>query len=80
MKAEGMSEENTENLVLEHLRAIREGQTKILDRLANVEKEIISLRKQVHDLQGDSIRRDQTMAALSINVDRINSRLELNDA
>ena len=56
-----------------------EGKTEILDRLVTVEGEIISLRKQVLSVQEDSLRRDQSMAALSLNVDRINSRLEIND-
>ena len=57
-----------------------EGKTEILDRLVTVEGEIISLRKQVLSVQEDSLRRDQSMAALSLNVDRINSRLELTNS
>ncbi len=57
-----------------------EGQAEILDRLVPVEGEIISLRKRVLSVQEDSLRRDQSMAALSLNVDRINSRLELNES
>ncbi len=56
------------------------GKTEILDRLVTVEGEIISLRKQVLSVQEDSLRRDQSMAALSLNVDRINSRLELTNS
>ena len=57
-----------------------EGKTEILDRLVTVEGEIISLRKQVLSVQEDGLRRDQSMAALSLNVDRINSRLELTNS
>ena len=57
-----------------------EGKTEILDRLVTVEGEIISLRKQVLRVQEDGLRGDQSMAALSLNVDRINSRLELNNS
>ena len=65
---------------LDHLRAIRKELGVLKDGQRDIKDEIISLRKQVHAFQGDSLRRDQTMAALDLNVDRINTRLELNDA
>ena len=72
--------EATNELMLEILKDLQNGQRKILDRIGNIESEILSLRKQVHSLQGDSIRRDQLMAEMSLNVDRINTRLDLSDA
>jgi hypothetical protein len=72
--------EETNELMLEILKDLQNGQRKILDRIGNIESEMLSLRKQVHSLQGDSIRRDQLMAELSLNMDRINTRLDLSDA
>lgn len=66
--------------MLKILKDLQNGQRKILDRIGNIESEMLSLRKQVHSLQGDSIRRDQLMAELSLNMDRINTRRDLSDA
>lgn len=75
-----MADKITNDLIYEVLKGLQAGQGKILDRISSVESEIISLRKQVHGLQGDSIRRDETIAELSLQVDRINGRLDLKDA
>ena len=64
----------------EVLQELQGGQKKILDRISNVEAEIISLPKQVRSLQGASLRRDQLMAELSLDLDRINTRLDISDA
>jgi hypothetical protein len=45
--------EVTNELMFEVLKDLQRGQKKILDRIGNVEAEIIFLRKQVHALQGD---------------------------
>lgn len=72
--------DDTENLVLEHLRAIRAEVADLKRGQKDIKGEIISVRKQLVSLQEDSIRRDETMMALSVSIDRINKRLELQDA
>jgi predicted nuclease with TOPRIM domain len=70
----------TNELLYEVLKNLQTMQAKTYDRVGRVEAEIISLRKQLHELQGDNIRRDEVMAELSTQVDRINTRLELRDS
>jgi hypothetical protein len=70
----------TNELLYEVLKNLQAMQGKTYDRIGRVEAEIISLRKQLHEMQGDSIRRDEIMAELGTQVDRINARLELRDA
>jgi hypothetical protein len=67
----------TDNLILEHLRAIR-GQLDRLDgRVEDIGKQIISLRLHDHARDGDDIRRDKAIAELQVEVDRIRRRLDL---
>jgi hypothetical protein len=41
---------------------------------------VISLRKQLHAIEGEALRREVTIASIQIDVDRIKSRLDLSDA
>ena len=70
----------TNELMYEVLKQLQTGQAKTHQLIGDMKAEIISLRKQVHGLQGDSIRRDSTMAELSVQVDRISTRLDFKDA
>ena len=68
------------NLILDHLRAIR-GELKALQHgQQDLKNEMISLRQEVHNLRGDSLRRDQSIAGLEVSIERIKSRLDLSDA
>lgn len=74
-----MSDEPTD-LVLEHLRYIRSAVDRHEAGLRDVKDEIIALRKQVHALQGDGLRRETTIAGMQVDIDRIKTRLDLSDA
>ena len=62
MSKEEKTGEVTNELLYEVLKNVQAMQTKTYDRAGRIEAEIISLRKQLHEMQGDSIRRDETMA------------------
>lgn len=72
--------EKTENLVLEHLRAIRADIGDLKTSVRSVRDEIIGLRNQFHIMQGDTLRQEQSIAAINVDLDRIKSRLSLTDA
>ena len=72
--------ESTENLVLEHLRAIRGDVGDVKRDVRSIRDELLGLRNQLHIMQGDSLRYEQTIAAMTLDLDRIKSRLSLADA
>lgn len=75
-----MSDDDPENLVLEHLRYIRGAVDKLDASVRDVKAELIALRKQVHTLQGDGLRRETVIADMQLDIDRIKTRLDLSDA
>ena len=73
-----------DNLVLEHLRALRAGQDRIEDeikevkhRLTSVESGITGIRRDGAGTQDDVYRQQATMDKLKERLDRIERRLEL---
>jgi len=79
--------EQIDNLVIEHLRAIRASQDRIEDeikeikhRLISVESGIAGLRRDGAGTQDDVYRQQATMDRLKERLDRIERRLELGGA
>jgi len=72
--------ENIENLILEHLRAIRTDIASLKDGQKELKAEILSVKKYLHNVQGDALRREQTIASIQVDIDRIKMRLDLSDA
>jgi len=76
--------EQTENLVLEHLRALRAGQDRIEDelkevkyRLTSLEGGLAGLRRDGAGTQDDVYRQQASIDKLKERLDRIERRLEL---
>ncbi|MEO1198765.1 MAG: hypothetical protein AAFX39_05965 [Pseudomonadota bacterium] len=69
----------TDNIILEHLRAIRSK----LDRLEDVQKELleqfVNFRVREHTFNADDLVRDQKIMRLEDDVERIKRRLDLVD-
>ena len=61
--------ENIENLILEHLRALRGDVAQVKDRLSTVELRLSSLESQVASLHGD-------FAIVHARIDRVEHRLD----
>ena len=63
--------DNTENLVLDHLRAIRADIKILKNGQAELKQEILSVKNSLHNIQGDALRREQTIAGVQVAIDRI---------
>ncbi|MEH6575677.1 MAG: hypothetical protein V7731_01245 [Amphritea sp.] len=72
--------EDTENIVLELLRAIRSDIQHIKSDLSELKASDISIRKQLHSIQGDFLRQEQGIASIRVDIDKIKSRLNLVEA
>lgn len=47
--------------------------------LAEHSEQLIRLREDIHGLRGDALRQERTIAAVELNIERVNKRLGLND-
>jgi archaellum component FlaC len=72
--------ENTENLVLEHLRAIRGKQDEHSERLDRIELRLSVIEQTLGSLYALSGSDRDALGALARRVERIERRLELRDA
>jgi phage head maturation protease len=72
--------EKVENLVLEHLRAIRADMARLSDDMRGLRTEMMSVRHHTRglELSQDVDRGD--LASMKVRLDRIEKRLELADA
>ena len=66
-----------ENPVLDILRCLQEDMTVLKQGQRSIREELISLRQQLHIMQGDGLRREQEVAGILVQLDRINTRLKL---
>jgi uncharacterized coiled-coil protein SlyX len=78
--------DNIENLVLEHLRAIRAGQDGLVERLDRVESRLTNLevttaglRRDLAHMYGEVIEQNASYDGLRARIDRIERRLEIRD-
>jgi hypothetical protein len=69
----------SENIVLEHLRAIRATQGEHGDRLSRIELRLSAIEQTLGNLYALSGSDRETVAALARRVERIERRLELSD-
>jgi chromosome segregation ATPase len=72
--------EETENLVLELLRALRADISSLKEGQRDIKSEIISVRNQIHSMQGDFLRQEKDLAIVRVDVERIKERLNLVEA
>ncbi len=79
-----MTDNNTENLILEHLKRFQAGQDRIerelkeiKGRLSQIEISMAGVRGDIAHIAGDQARQQVTMDGLSDRIERIERRLEL---
>ena len=79
-----MTDNNTENLILEHLKRFQAGQDRIerelkeiKGRLSQIEISMASVRGDIAHIAGDQARQQVTMDGLADRIERIERRLEL---
>jgi phage shock protein A len=68
-----------QEIVLEHLRAIRGDLSDLKHEVRDVKASVNSLRQEVNSLRGDLLRQERAIAAVEVDVSRINTRLGLVD-
>ena len=68
--------ENVENLVLEHLRALRAGQDRIEHKLSELSSRITSLEASMARSRLDNLSTQEDVYRQQGAIDRINERLE----
>ena len=71
--------DNTENLILEHLRAIRSTLSNHGERLNRIELRLATIEQTLGSLYALSGSDRETLTALTSRVERIERRLELRD-
>ena len=70
---------NVENLVLEHLRALRAGQDETMRRLDRVEIRLSAIEQTLGSMYALSASDRDTLQSVIKRVERIERRLELQD-
>jgi septal ring factor EnvC (AmiA/AmiB activator) len=68
-----------QELILEHLRAIRGDIAEIKTDIRDLKAGMNALRTELNSLRGDVLRQERSIAAVEVDVDRINARLGLSD-
>lgn len=71
--------DNIENLVLDHRIVIRAEVQSLKEGQKEIKAEILFVKKSIHNMQGDALRREQTIAGVQVDIDRIKTPLDLSD-
>jgi hypothetical protein len=74
-----MAENVTNELLLEHLKAIQGKLAQNSESFGRIEGEIKALKSHVYGLVQAELMRDPDLSALLVRIERIERRLELND-
>jgi hypothetical protein len=69
----------TENLILEILKRVQADISVLKTDLHDLKEGQISIRNQLHTMQGDTLRQEHTMARLGHRLERVENRLDLVD-
>ena len=69
----------TDNIILEHLRAIRTDISHIKSDVADIKEQFVSFRLREHANNGENLVRDRRLASVEADIDTIKKRLELID-
>jgi hypothetical protein len=72
--------DETPNLILEHLRALRDGQRALGSDIRELKESQIAVRHMLTAMQSDALRQEAALAALRVDVDIVKRRLELVEA
>ncbi len=82
-----MDETVTNQLMIEHLKRLHNGQSQVLERLESIEADMRSVKSYLGTIKHDmatlidaSAAQDTIIAAMRTRIDRIERRLDLTDA
>jgi hypothetical protein len=72
--------DNPQNLILDHLRAIRSELATVKAAQEDQTRQLIQIREDINRLRGDDLRRESVQLHMDQRLDRIETRLNLADA
>ena len=72
--------DDPQNLILDHLRAIRSELAAIKAAQEDHTRQLIQIREDINRLRGDDLRRESVQLHMDQRLDRIETRLNLADA
>lgn len=72
--------EITNELLYEVLKKLQAGQAEIKAMLADHSTQFVRVRQDINNLRGDDLRRETLQAQMDVRLERIEIRLNLNDA
>jgi hypothetical protein len=72
--------EITNQLLYEVLKHLQTGQADIKSALADHTRQLIKIREDINNLRSDDLRREALQAQIDVRLNRIETRLNLNDA
>jgi predicted nucleic acid-binding Zn-ribbon protein len=68
--------ENVENLVLEHLRALRAGQDRIENEVGNVKDSLSAVETGLNGVRRDLVALAEADARVQVTIDRMGDRID----
>ena len=71
--------EDAQEIMLDHLRAIRQDTAGLKDDIRELKDSLMAVRDDIHGLRGDIRRQERAIAAVEVDIDRIKARLDLSD-
>jgi predicted nucleic acid-binding Zn-ribbon protein len=66
-----------DTVVLDILRRLQSDMADLKHVQRSIRDELIGIRQQLHALQGDVLRQEQEIAGIQMQLDRVNTRLDL---
>lgn len=75
-----MPENVTNELLYEVLKKLQAGQAEMKATLGDVVTQLIRVREDISNLRSDDLRRERVQAQMDVRLERIETRLNLNDA
>jgi hypothetical protein len=75
-----MPENVTNELIYEVLKQLQGSMAEVKITLADHTRQFIGLREQLHTMEGNFLRQERLMANFESRIERIEARLNLNDA
>ena len=75
-----MPETVTNELLYEVMKQVQAGQTEMKKTLGDLVAQVIRVREDINNLRSDDLRRERVQAQMDVRLERIENRLNLNDA
>ena len=67
-------------IIVDEMSKMKEENDELREEVSELKQEILSIKNFLHNIQGDALRREQTIAGLQLAIDRIQTRLDLKNS